>query len=117
MMSCIYAFEYELPHFWNSQPEAMPPSVKSYNSIQTVLTYNGTPAMSSIYNSTPMTSPYLISAMSTCSGTPMTSLYNVTSPMSTFNSTPMILLTLSTTTLTYYSTLTLSSSASLSNDA
>ena len=51
--------------------------------------------------------------MSTYYSTPTTSLYNVKS----LSTVPMILLTLSTTTLTYYSTLTLSSSASLSNDA
>ena len=86
IMSRIYALEHGLPpHFWNSQPEAMPPSVLSYNSTQTPLTYNGTPAMSSINNRTPLTSLYNItSPLPTCT---LSSLYNVTSPMPTFTTT------------------------------
>ena len=87
IMSWIYALEHGLPpHFWSSQPEAMPPSVLSYNNIPTPLTYNSTPTMSSINNRTPLTSFYITSPMPTFT---TTSLYNITFPMATCTTTSL----------------------------
>ena len=72
--------------FWSFQPEAMPPSVLSYNSIPTPLTYNSTPTMSSINNRTPLTSFYITSPLPTCA---TTSLYNITFPMATCTTTSL----------------------------
>ena len=85
MMSRIYALEHGLPHCWNPQSEAMPPSVLSYNRIPTSLPYDGLPTIPLHH----VTSAYLTSpiydGIPAYSGTPTSQLHDNTSVKSAYN--------------------------------